>query len=327
MIGVPLATRIGLLRQHGNFSQAYSVTFQAGLEHFGDERGFIAYKKVWGTALVLSDPLAPKQNHSDLIGRFLQENRDAAFWQVSRPVAELLASLGFFVNELGPETRIDLATYTFEGGGKRHLRNATNRMVKQGYNTRESSVSSVGANKVQAVSDAWRQSRQIRNREVCFLTRPLVIDAEPDTRAFFTFDPHGELAAFGIFDPVYESGEVVGYGSQHNRYRPDCDLLVQVATRRSAIEKFQAEGKKWLFLGLSPFADVQDKDFRHDWWVRKAFKRCYGNSLFNRHVYSLQGHATHKRQFRGTQAQTYYAFNRRPSVPRLFKLLWACNIF
>jgi lysylphosphatidylglycerol synthetase-like protein (DUF2156 family) len=114
--------------------------------------------------------------------------------------------------------------------------------------------------------------------------------------------------------------------SQQNRYRPDCDSLVQVATVRSAIEKFQAEGKKWLFLGLSPFAGLQDRDFLYDWWVRKAFKRCYENSLFNRFVYSLQGHATHKRQFRGIETQTYYAFNQRPSVPRLLKLLWACNI-
>jgi hypothetical protein len=30
------------------------VTFQPGLEHFGDEAGFLSYKTVGGTALVLS---------------------------------------------------------------------------------------------------------------------------------------------------------------------------------------------------------------------------------------------------------------------------------
>jgi hypothetical protein len=49
-IGVPAAIRIALLRQHGTSSQAYSATFQAGLEHFGDERGFLAYKRVGRTA-------------------------------------------------------------------------------------------------------------------------------------------------------------------------------------------------------------------------------------------------------------------------------------
>jgi lysylphosphatidylglycerol synthetase-like protein (DUF2156 family) len=327
MTGVPLETRIALLRQHGSFSQAYSVAFQAGLRHFGDERGFIAYKTVWGTAMALSDPLAPKQAVGNLIARFCRENPDVAFWQISRPVAEILAALGFFTNEMGPDTCIALAGYDLSGRAKHNLRNARNRMNNLGYNTRESTIRSVGADKVKAVSDAWRQTRTVRRREVGFLSRPMVIDDEPDVRAFFTFDRAGELVAFSIFDPIYQSGEVVGYTAQHNRYGPGCDALVQVATKCHAIETFQAEGRKWLSLGLSPFADVRDQDFHHDRWARKAFRGCYKNPLFNRFIYPLQGHATHKRQFRGVQEQTYFAFNRRPSVPRIAKVLWACGIF
>jgi lysylphosphatidylglycerol synthetase-like protein (DUF2156 family) len=46
------------LRQHGNFALAYSVMFQPRLEHFGDEAGFLSYKTVGSTALVLSNPVA-----------------------------------------------------------------------------------------------------------------------------------------------------------------------------------------------------------------------------------------------------------------------------
>ena len=74
--GVPAAVRYSLLRQHGTSSQAYSATFQAGLEHFGDERGFLSYKRVGRTALVLSDPLASPENMPDLISRFLKEHPD-----------------------------------------------------------------------------------------------------------------------------------------------------------------------------------------------------------------------------------------------------------
>ena len=52
MMTVPLDIRRSLLRQHGNFALAYSVTFQPGLEHFGDEAGFLSYKTVGSTALV-----------------------------------------------------------------------------------------------------------------------------------------------------------------------------------------------------------------------------------------------------------------------------------
>ena len=324
MSGVPLDTRIALLRQHGNFTQAYSAAHQAGLEHFGDERGVIAYKKVWGTALVLSDPLAARQNVRDLIVRFLQEHPDVAFWNVSRPIAGILGPLGFFINEMGPDTRIDLANYNFSGREKRSLRLAINRIAKGGYSTKELPFRLIDVKKVEAVSNAWRRTRVIRRREVCFLTRPLVIDDEPDVRAFFTFDRDGELAAFGTFDPVYESGEVVGYVSAQNRFRPDCDSLVQVGTKLHAIEKFQAEGKKWLFLGLSPFAGVRNQTFRLN--TRGMFQLCYESAFFNRFVYSLQGLAAHKRQYHGVQEQTYYAFNQRPAVARIAKLIRACNL-
>src|SRR5262245_7683991 len=101
---VPPAIRIALLQQYGRTSQAYSATFQADLEHFGDERGFLAYKQIGGTALVLSDPLAAPENTPDLISRFLQEHPDAGFWYLSPSVARILADQGFHVNAMGPDT-------------------------------------------------------------------------------------------------------------------------------------------------------------------------------------------------------------------------------
>ena len=39
-------TRLRVLRRYGSFALAYSATFQAGLEYFGGEDGFLAYKQV-----------------------------------------------------------------------------------------------------------------------------------------------------------------------------------------------------------------------------------------------------------------------------------------
>jgi lysylphosphatidylglycerol synthetase-like protein (DUF2156 family) len=74
-----LDIRMALLRQHGSFTQAYSATVQPDLLHFGDESGFIAYKKVWGTAMVLADPVAAPQSVDGLLDRFLQRHADVAF--------------------------------------------------------------------------------------------------------------------------------------------------------------------------------------------------------------------------------------------------------
>lgn len=321
------AVRIALLRQHGTHSQAFSATFQAGLEHFGDERGFLAYKTVGGTALVMSDPIAAPGNIPDLISRFLQQHPDACFWYLSPAVAKVLAARGFYVNSMGYDTSIDLTTYDFNGPKKKPLREGYNRMVKRGYVTRECTLAEVGIDKIKALSEAWRLTRPIRFKEVCFLNRPLVVAEEPDVRRFFTFDRSGKLVAFGFFEPVYEGGKVVGYTSQHNRHLPEADCMVHFAIKRVAIETFQKEGLKVLHLGLAPFADVLEdeelKASRH-WLTALFFNFAYKNSLVNRFVYSNKGIEAHRRVYRGVQRQNYYAF--KGPAWRVVKGLRACNI-
>ena len=105
--------RVRALRKFGNFALAYSATFQPGLDYFGSEDGFLAYKQVGSTAFVLSNPLAPIGRCEDLIRRFVSERSDVCFWQTSRPVAEILEKIGFCVNEMGTETRLELGGYGF----------------------------------------------------------------------------------------------------------------------------------------------------------------------------------------------------------------------
>jgi lysylphosphatidylglycerol synthetase-like protein (DUF2156 family) len=317
--------RYALLRQYGNFSQAYSATFGPGLQHFGDERGFIAYKMVGATAMVLADPIAPASLTADLIGRFLRQYSDVAFWQISRRVAEILVPLGFLINELGPETRLDLPTYSFDGQKRRNLRKATSRMAKLGYTIREISLAELDLDEAKAVSEAWRRTRTFRNTEVAFLNRPIVFAEEPDVRRFASFDPNGRLAGFGFFDPVYEGGKVVGH-SMATRHRPDVDGMIGHAIKRVAIETFKQEGLRWVFLGLSPGDEVNDHDFEHDWLVRRSLRFAYTSSLYNRFVYPLRGHALHKLQFAGAREQTYMAFNTRPAFWRLLKVFRACDM-
>jgi lysylphosphatidylglycerol synthetase-like protein (DUF2156 family) len=326
MMGVPLDVRIALLRQHGTFAQAYSATFQQELEHFGDKHGFLAYKKLWGTTLVLADPIAPLLANGQLINRFLGQHDDVCFWYASRRVAEILAPLGFFINEMGPENRIDLARYDFSGRAKRNVRRSFHRMVNRGYTICESSIQEVGVAEVKAVSEAWRGTHTVSGHEVTFLCRPLVFTDDPDVRLVFAFDRHKRLTAFTVFEPVYRNGDIVGYAAQHNRRHPKADSLVQHAIKRWAIERFRAEGKQYLFLGISPMADIHDREFRKNWLVRRSFRFAYESALFNRFIYPIKSISEHKRQFHASTEQTYFAFNRLPSLPHLLRILRACRI-
>jgi phosphatidylglycerol lysyltransferase len=199
-------------------------------------------------------------------------------------------------------------------------------VTKNGYVIKECTSASVGIDIIEAVSERWRMTRTYKSREVCFLNRPVVLGDEVDVRRFFAFDRDGNLVAFSFFDPVYQDGQVVSYLTAFKRRLPEADPLICSAIIQFAIDTFQREKRKSLYFGLSPLANIEDKEFRHSAFVSLNFRHLFRCPLFNRFVYPLQGHAAHKREYGGTAEQTYFAFNTGWALPRMFKLLKACNM-
>ncbi len=318
--------RLSALRKHGNFALAYSAAFQPGLKYFGNEQAFLAYKQVGSTAFVLSNPLAPIDRCEDLIRHFVSERGDVCFWQASRPVAEILERTGFRANAMGTETRIALAGYGFGGPGKRNFRTALNRAARCHYSIAERTVRSLDRKELQSVSDRWRQTRGVKDREMTFLTRPAILDDEVDVRKFFAFDRDGRLQAFAFFDPIYAGGEVAGYLCSAKRRLPEADALLGYALLHRAIRAFQDEGKLVLSLGLSPLCGVEDGDLSSNRVMSLAFRALYRSRLFNEFVYPVQGFAAHKGAFCGSAEQTYCAFKRGLTLSQLVKMPRACNL-
>jgi lysylphosphatidylglycerol synthetase-like protein (DUF2156 family) len=320
------SARLWALREFGNFALAYSAAFQTGLDYFGSEEGFLAYKQVGSTAFVLANPLAPIGVCEELIRGFVSERSNACFWQASRPVAKILEKIGFYVNEMGTETRIDLGDYDFDGPRKRNFRRALHRVARDSYTIAERSVTSLNREELQTVSDRWRQTRGVKNREMTFLTRPAILDDEVDVRKFFAFDRKGSLHAFAFFDPIYKEGRVLGYLCSAKRRLPEADTLVGYALLHRAIRTFQDEGKSMLSLGLSPLCGIEDKELSSNRLVSFAFRAVYRSRLFNELIYPLQGYAAHKGAFCGSAEQTYCAFKRGLTLSQLVKMPKACNL-
>ena len=324
--GVPLEARIAALRQHGNFAIAYSATVQPGLEHFGDERGFITYRRLADVAHVLAEPIAPADAQEELITQFIAEKGDICWWQISRPVAELLAGRGFQINRIGVESRVQLPNYSFAGPAKRNFRRALAKSRERGDTILEASLASVDPRDLAEVSDGWRRTRAVRNREMGFLVRPAVLADEPGVRKFLAIDRDRRLAGFAFFDPVYQGGVTVGYLCSAKRTGKAAHPLLGYALIARAIESFKAEGKLTLFLGLSPARITGREEFAHSWQVRRTLDFCYRSRWFNRHVYSLKGLSEYKAVFGGTEDPTFCAYNRRPGLAHLLSLARACKV-
>ncbi|WP_315900920.1 MULTISPECIES: DUF2156 domain-containing protein [Nitratireductor] len=318
--------RHALLQRHGNFVLAYSVAHQPDMRYFGSEHGAIAYRMVGRTAYVLADPLAPRALWSDLIDAFVAVRRDVTFWQISRPMAELLSTKGFFVNALGIESLIDLDTYSFTGPSRRSFRTATNRFERMGHRVAEVPVASLDPKRVETISLGWRRTRTTKRRELSFLVRPIQLRDEPDVRKFFILDENDQPVAFAFFDPLYEDGRLIGYLSATRRWLPDTDPLAAYFLVRRAVETFQAEGVPKLYLGLMPFHKIEDQEFQKDWLTRRAFRFIYTNPIAQKLVYPTQSLARHKESYGGEARETWCALNTPPSLPRLLKLVRACGV-
>src|SRR5438105_15932121 len=103
-----------LMRQYGEGSLSYSA-FQDGMQWFVKPNvGFIQYEKmetVVHNAICLGDPICAPADTEKLLAEFIKEFHDPVFIHITRPVAEVLNKMGFYANEMGVETEIDVQTF------------------------------------------------------------------------------------------------------------------------------------------------------------------------------------------------------------------------
>ena len=299
--------RWSVARHFGDFTIAYATVCQPGLQHFADHRGYQAYAHRWGVAFALGDPVAEGRHHDGLIDDFCRAHPKSCFVNVDETTAARLSDRGFRVTQMGIDTILDLPTYTFAGKSKEPLRYAANWLERRQYTIRELTYDQFDFERVRDLSDAWRRTRTIRNREVTFLNRPLLSEDEPDVRKFFLFDANEHLQAFVFFDPVYEAGEVTGYSTVFKRRRPQATNYAEQGIMKHAIETFQAEGRKTVRLGLSPLADIARHSYPRNPLLEFWWSYAYRAGWVNRYFYNLQGHAQFKRRFRGIERPVFFA--------------------
>jgi lysylphosphatidylglycerol synthetase-like protein (DUF2156 family) len=318
--------RLELVREHGDFSLAFTTAVQKGMKYFGDSRGYIAYDDRLGYTFVLGDPVADTRDREHLIRQFIREHRRVAFCQISPATAQIVRDCKYYINEMGIESIVALPGYDFRGQEKKWLRTAEAWTSRRGYTAREESTENIGAAKINAVSLAWRATRTVKRKEVRFLNRPFVACDEPGTRRFFFFDPEQRMLAFVFFDPIYREGQLIGYVACSKRRHPDAPVYAEHAIMKHAIEVFQREGCQELRLGLSPLAAIEDREFRSSWFVHRAFRFAFASKFINRLFYNVQGHAEYKRRYRGREEKVYFATQSQCDPVQLAALIKVCKI-
>ena len=316
--GISADDRWRLVRRHGDFPLAFPLAVDPDLLAFGDDAGAIAFAQEAGFTFALGDPVAAPADRGRLLDAFVATFRDPVFVAAQRPTAAHLAGLGYRVSLLGHDSVIDLNGLDFSGGRFKRIRYATSWLRARGGSVVEDPADGSTAADVRALTQDWRASR-VSSRELRFISRGLPKRPEPDTRRFLALSAEGDPLGLAGFDPVYEDGRITGHLASQKRRRADDGGYVDLAIMRHALQTFRDEGRRSVFLGLSPLADLGPSGFHESRWLRWALSRAGRSDRINGGVFNSRGLTAHKARFRGRPVPLYLCLP--PGGPGLMRMI------
>jgi len=280
---------------------------------FDDERtGFVAYAVQGRTWVALGDPVGPPQRRSDLIRLFLERCDDfdgvPVFYEVQKDHLHKYADFGLTFVKLGEEARVDLTTFTLEGGRSRKYRQILRHLEKESATFRIACREEVPRimNELRAVSDDWLQAKAGAEKgfslgffDPAYLSRFPVAVVERG----------GEILAFANLWPGAGRVEL---SVDLMRYRRDAPpeimegLLVQVMTWG------QTEGYRWFSLGMAPLSGFERSPVAPLWSRLGSLLYEHGEVL-----YRFQGLRAYKEKFHPQWEPRYLVYPGGFRLPRI----------
>jgi phosphatidylglycerol lysyltransferase len=203
-----------LISNFGCSSLDYFKTYSDKMIFFSESRKtFIAYRLSGNFAVILENPVA--ENKEELINCIKQA--DTFFYQsglksIHYLVPETSLSLYTTLSKkhllLGQEGIVDLAAFTLEGGDKKNIRNAINKVSRMGYKAivHAPPVKDGILQKIKSVSDEWLQDTG--RSEIIFSQGMFSWDVLKYQTILTVENEEEKIIAFLNIIPDYASGEI-----------------------------------------------------------------------------------------------------------------------
>ena len=130
--------RLELARQFGNTTIAYSTVCQPGLKYHCSRNGFQAFGSKWGFDYGLGDPVVEPTGFAGVIDDFIGScKKKPCFVNLTERSAAVLAERGYYINQLGVDTWLNLEDYDFGGKQKEPFRYAANWLKRRDFRIEE----------------------------------------------------------------------------------------------------------------------------------------------------------------------------------------------
>jgi phosphatidylglycerol lysyltransferase len=263
-----------LVKQYGRSSLDYFKTYPDKQIFFApDANAFISFKVIRNFAFVLEDPVAQnieeRKKCIKAFGKYSYENGlRNIYYRVPKDSLYMYNELSKKSLFLGQEAVVDLSVFTLEGGERKSIRNALNKIVEQGYSSHIQTppLKDGLIQKLKAVSDEWLK---ITGREEIIFSQGMFVEKEIKFQTVISVEnKEDKIIAFINIIPDYVKNE--------GTY----DLLRKTADAPNGImdyilvelfKYFKSQGTQFVNLGFAPMSGMDDP---HN-FTEKSMKFAY----------------------------------------------------
>ncbi|MGA2171683.1 MAG: bifunctional lysylphosphatidylglycerol flippase/synthetase MprF [Sedimentisphaerales bacterium] len=280
---------------------------------FNDERNsFIMFAIEGRSWVAMGDPVGPEEEWDDLLWSFREmcDEHDAwpVFYQIDQANLPLYLQFGMRFLKLGEEAKVDLGTFSLEGGEHKGLRYSHNKLTKEGYAFEIVPAQGVDAimPALRNISDGWLESKHTREKKFSLgFFEPEYIRRTPVA----VVRKNEQIIAFAN---VWEGAD---------KYELSIDLMRHLPLAQDGIMDYlfaelmlwgKKEGFKWFNLGMVPMSGLEDSSLAPLWERTGAFLFRHGE-----HFYNFQGLRQYKEKFNPVWEPKYLATRGGLALPQV----------
>jgi phosphatidylglycerol lysyltransferase len=280
---------------------------------FDDERsGFVMYAVQGRTWVALGDPVGPRERMGELIRLFLERASDfggvPVFYEISIEHLHLYADAGMTFVKLGEEARVDLATFSVDGGHGKKFRQALHRLEREGATFRVIPAEHVAGviDALRTVSDDWLSHRATAEKRFSLG----FFDAEYLARfPVAAIERSGEIVAFANVWAARNGAELSVDLMRYSRQAPK-DVMDALFVHLLLWGK--THGFRWFQLGMAPLSGFEGSPVSPLWIRLGSFLYEHGGA-----VYNFQGLRAFKDKFNPVWQPRYLAYPGGIRLPRV----------
>jgi phosphatidylglycerol lysyltransferase len=294
-----------LTKQYGNSSLDYFKTYRDKYIFAPpDLNAFISYRISRNFAVVLEDPVSENRDVMKMciiaFNKYCYDNGlKAIYYRVPKESLPDYYELKMKSLFLGQEGVVDINSFSLEGGERKSIRNALNKIAEQGYTTHVNSppLRDGLIQKLKAVSEEWLK---ISGRNEIIFSQGMFIEKEIKEQSVITVENREEkIIAFMNIVPDYVKNE--------GTY----DLLRKTADAPNGImdhilielfKYFKTTGINYVNLGFAPMSGNDDPENFPEKSMKFAYEKIRSFSHF-------KGQREYKEKFKPQWNDKYLVYS------------------